>query len=269
MIKLGIVGCLGKMGTMNANEAVKDGGFVISGALEYKGHKDIGKKFGSVIGIDSLETAVTDDADLFLKNVDTIIDFTGVESSLSLLEKASILGKKYVLGTTGFSEEQRAMIKEYSSSCPVVFSSNMSLGVNVLFALTQEAAKMLGKYGYDIEIIEAHHNAKKDSPSGTAITLAEKIADVLSLDLKKKIRHGREGMVGARTENEIGMHAIRAGDIVGEHTVMFAKTGERIELTHRAQSRINFAIGAISAAKWLENKQPGLYDMFDVIGLKK
>ncbi len=220
MVKLGIVGCSGRMGMSNATLACDDENIIVSAALENKGHVNIGKKLSSIITTASVDTVITDDIDTFIKDVDVIVDFTIPNASLAVLEKASKHKKNYVLGTTGFTGEQREQIRRYSNDIAIVFSSNMSVGMNVLFKLVYEASKMLSDY--DIEIIEKHHNKKKDSPSGSAITLAENVTLALNLDLKDSIINGREGFVGERTKKEIGMHAVRGGDIVGEHTVLFA-----------------------------------------------
>ncbi len=264
MIKLGIVGSMGRMGSMNILEASKDKDFVVSAALEREGHENVGKDVASLFNINTNGVSVTDNINIFLDNCDTIIDFTIPQSSLNVLEQAVMQNKKYVLGTTGFSDEEIKLIEAYSKSMPIVFSSNMSIGMNVLFQLVYQASKMLS--GYDVEIIEKHHNKKKDSPSGSAITLAQNVADALSLDLKESLVHGRSGFVGERIEKEIGMHAVRGGDIVGEHTVLYAGEGESVELMHRATSRVNFSKGALMACKWLANKDNGLYSMKDVIG---
>ncbi len=264
MIKLGIVGCMGRMGSMNILETSKDKDFVLSSALEMQGHESIGKDISSLLNTNAKDVFVTDDVKTFLENCDTIIDFTIPPSSLNVLKEAVKQNKKYVLGTTGFSVDEIKLIEEYSKSMPILFASNMSIGMNVLFKLVYEASKMLE--GYDIEIIEKHHNKKKDSPSGSAITLAQNVANALNLDMHKSLVHGRSGFVGERTEKEIGMHAVRGGDIVGEHTVLFAGDGETVELLHRATSRGNFSKGALTASKWLADKNSGLYSMADVIG---
>ncbi len=264
MIKLGIVGCMGRMGSMNILEASKDASFEVSSALEREGHENVGKDISSLLNISTKNVLITDDIKTFLENCDTIIDFTIPPSSINVLEQAAKLNKKYVLGTTGFTTDEIKQIEEYSKSMPIVFSSNMSIGMNVLFKLVYEASKMLDSY--DIEVIEKHHNKKKDSPSGSAITLAQNVANALNLDLQESLVYGRSGFVGERTPKEIGMHAVRGGDIVGEHTVLFAGEGETVELMHRATSRVNFSKGALMASKWLADKKSGLYSMADVIG---
>jgi 4-hydroxy-tetrahydrodipicolinate reductase len=172
-----------------------------------------------------------------------------------------------VIGTTGHSDQGRAQIADVQSQIPVVLASNFSTGVNTLFWLTRKAAEILGP-GFDLEIVEMHHRLKRDAPSGTAKTLAEILASVRQEQLEKVLRHGREGIVGERTAAEIGMHSVRGGDVVGDHTVIFAGAGERVELTHKASSRETFANGALRAAQWVVRQKPGLYDMQDVLGLK-
>ncbi len=172
-----------------------------------------------------------------------------------------------VIGTTGHSDEAKAQIASFQSQIPIVLSSNFSTGVNTLFWLTRKAAEILGP-GFDLEVVEMHHRLKRDAPSGTAKTLAEILAEVRNQQLEKVVRHGRAGIVGERTATEIGLHSIRGGDVVGDHTVIFAGVGERVELTHKASSRETFANGALRAAQWVVKQSPGLYDMQDVLGLK-
>lgn len=264
MIRIGIAGARGRMGMMNIESVLNDKELTFTAALERAGHPDIGKNIGMFIGRD-IDVPVTDNADDFLSHCDVVIDFTARDASLALMAKAAAAKKAYVLGSTGFSDDDKARISELAKTMPVVFASNMSVGVNVLFALVERAAALLG--GYEVEIIEAHHNKKKDAPSGTALSLAETVAKGFSLSLKDNAVHGRSGMTGERKKNEIGIHAVRAGDIVGEHTVIFCSEGERIEVTHKAHSRKNFSLGAMQAAKWLTTKKSGLFSMRDVLGL--
>jgi len=198
---------------------------------------------------------------------DVVVDFSAHTATIGILECCAAHRKAAVIGTTGHSEAERAQIATFACQIPVVFAPNFSVGVNTLFWLTRKAAEILGPE-FDIEIIEMHHRLKKDAPSGTAKALAEILADVRGLDLKDAARHGRAGIVGERTKTEIGIHAVRGGDIVGTHTVLFAGSGERLELTHHATSRETFAHGALRAARWVVGKSPGLYDMLDVLGLR-
>ena len=202
-----------------------------------------------------------------LAKSDCLIDFTVAEASIANARLAADAGKPSVIGTTGLNEAQVALLNDCAARVPLVYAPNMSVGVNLLFKLTSEVAAILG-LDYNVEICETHHNQKKDSPSGTAVRLAERAAQALGLDYARDVAHGREGLVGARPRNQIGMYALRGGDVVGEHTVSFIGQGERIELTHKAHNRDNFARGALVAARFVMTAAPGLYDMQDVLGLK-
>lgn len=209
-----------------------------------------------------------EDLEGVIQGGDVVIDFTSHESTGPFARLCAARKKPMVIGTTGHTPAEREELKALSSQIPMVWSSNFSTGVNVLFWLTRRAAEVLGP-GYDLEIMETHHRRKKDAPSGTATTLAEILAAVRRQQLDEVLRHGREGIVGARTAAEIGMHSIRGGDVVGDHTVLFATAGERLELTHKASSRDTFALGALRAAQWVVGKKPGIYDMQEVLGLKE
>lgn len=202
-----------------------------------------------------------------LEKADIVIDFSSHLFTNELLDECLKQKKSLVIGTTGHTNEELARIRETAKTLPVVFASNYSVGVNTLFWLTRKATELLGP-DFDLEVVEMHHRMKKDSPSGTARTLVEILADVRGLEYDKDCKHGRFGDVGARTPKEIGVHAIRGGDVVGDHTVIFANVGERVELTHKASSRDTFANGSVRAAVWLAGKPAGLYDMQDVLGLK-
>ena len=215
-----------------------------------------------VVGAVDLE----DDINPVIEAADVIIDFSFHNATKTIAEKAAAERKPIVIGTTGHSEADTETIRALSKTIPMVWASNYSTGVNTLFWLTRKATEILGE-GFDLEVIEMHHRHKQDAPSGTATTLAEILADVRDLQLKEAIRHGREGIVGARTQHEIGMHSLRGGDVVGDHTVVYATQGERLELTHKASSRDTFANGALRAAKWATIQKPGLYSMQDVLGL--
>ena len=207
-----------------------------------------------------------DDLAAHIGNCDVVIDFSNPNASSELSRVCLAAKKPAVIGTTGHSNEERAAIETMAQSVPVVLSPNFSVGVNALFWLTRKAAEMLGD-DFDLEIAEIHHRLKKDAPSGTAKKLAEILCEVRGLDYGKNVAHGREGLVGERPAKEIGMHSIRGGDVVGDHTVTFAGAGERLELSHKAASRETFALGALRAAKWIVGKPPGLYSMEDVLGL--
>jgi 4-hydroxy-tetrahydrodipicolinate reductase len=208
-----------------------------------------------------------DDLRSVLAQGDVVIDFSSHSATPAIAALCAEHKKAMVIGTTGHSNEDRSQLTGFSRQVPMVLASNFSMGVNALFWLTRKAAEILGP-DYDLEIVEMHHRLKRDAPSGTAKTLAEILAEVRKEQLEKVIRHGRAGIVGERTKPEIGMHSIRGGDVVGDHTVMFAAAGERLELTHKASSRDTFANGALRAAQWVVHQKPGLYDMQDVLGLK-
>jgi 4-hydroxy-tetrahydrodipicolinate reductase len=198
---------------------------------------------------------------------DVVIDFTFHEGTVPLAQICAANRKAMVIGTTGHTEAERGELRKISQEIPVVWSANYSTGVNALFWLTRKAAEILGP-GFDVEIIEMHHRMKKDAPSGTAKTLLDVVAEARKQQAAEAVRHGREGLTGERTSTEIGMHSLRGGDVVGDHTVVFAATGERLELTHKASSRETFAAGALRAAEWVAGKAPGIYDMQDVLGLR-
>jgi len=208
-----------------------------------------------------------DDLAQVIGQADVVIDFSFHSATLGIAELCARHKKAVVIGTTGHSADEKAKIVALQTQIPMVMATNFSTGVNTLFWLTRKAAEILGP-DFDLEVLEMHHRLKKDAPSGTATTLLEILAEVRQLQLAEALRHGRHGIVGERTRNEIGIHAIRGGDVVGDHTVIFANVGERVELTHKASSRDTFANGALRAAQWLVQQKPGLYDMQDVLGLK-
>jgi 4-hydroxy-tetrahydrodipicolinate reductase len=244
MTRIIITGSKGRMGRALLGCAAAHPG------LEVAGQIDAGDDLASVIG-----------------RADVVIDFSSHAATPALAAVCAANNKAMVIGTTGHSDQARAEIIAFQAKIPIVLASNFSTGVNTLFWLTRKAAEILGP-GFDLEVVEMHHRLKKDAPSGTAATLAEILADVRNLQRKEALRHGREGIVGARTSSEIGMHSIRGGDVIGDHTVIFATNGERLELTHKASSRDTFANGALRAAQWVTSQKPGLYDMQDVLGLK-
>lgn len=209
---------------------------------------------------------VGDDLKSVIDGCDVVIDFSFHNATAEVAQLCAERGKALVIGTTGHSEAESAAIKEATKRVPTVWASNYSTGVNALFWLTRKAAEILGP-DFDLEVVEMHHRLKKDAPSGTAATLAEILGEVRGLQLKEALRHGREGIVGERTKKEIGMHSMRGGDVVGDHTVVYANVGERLELTHKASSRDTFANGALRAAGWVVKQKAGLYSMQDVLGL--
>ena len=257
-MKVAIAGAGGRMGHALIDAVLMDCGSELAVALDAAGSPALGQAAGGVkVG-----------ADLgALAGADVLIDFTRPEGTLAHLEACQKHGKAMVIGTTGFSDAQKARIAEGARRLPIVLSPNFAIGVNVVFRLAQTAAAALGD-AYDVEIVEAHHRHKVDAPSGTALKLGELVATALGRDIRKVATHGRVGDTGERPARAIGIHAIRGGDIVGEHTVIFAGSGERVEIAVRSQSRLTYAAGALRAAKWLQGRPPGLYDMFDVLGLK-
>ena len=257
-MKVAIAGAGGRMGRTLIEGVLADRELTLAVALEAPGAAAIGQAAGAL--------RIT--ADLAaLAAADVLVDFTRPEGTLAHLEACLKQNRRMVIGTTGFSEAQSARIAEAARRIPIVLSPNFAIGVNVVFRLAQTAARALGD-AYDVEIVEAHHRHKVDAPSGTALKLGELVAQALGRDLGKVATHGRHGDTGERPARAIGFHAIRGGEIVGEHTVLFAGPGERVEVTVRSQSRTTYASGAIRAAKWLAGQGPGLYDMFDVLGLK-
>jgi len=267
MIRIAVAGAAGRMGSRIAALSREYEGLQLTGAFERKGHKDIGKDIGPLIGIGDTRVLLADGLESVIDTVDLIISFTTVEASREHLRLASGKGKAIVIGTTGFTKNDIKEMTGLTRTIPCVMASNMSTGVNLLLKVLQDIARVLGE-GYDIEIIEAHHRMKKDAPSGTALKMAQVIADAVHRNLDEVAVYARKGITGGRKPKEIGIQTIRAGDIVGEHTVIFGGLGERIEIVHKASSRDTFARGALRAAQWLHGKPAGLYDMQDVLGLK-
>jgi 4-hydroxy-tetrahydrodipicolinate reductase len=267
MIKIGVAGAAGKMGSRITALCSEYEGLQLAGACERTGHKDIGKDIGPLVGIGETGVRLQDRMEKVMDEVDIVIDFTSVESTKKNLELAARKGKAMIIGTTGLSKDDMKEIGPMLNKIPCVMASNMSLGVNLLLKVLQDVARVLGD-DYDIEIIEAHHRLKKDAPSGTALKMAQVIADAVNRNLDEVGVYARHGIIGQRTKKEIGIQTVRAGDIVGEHTVLFGGLGERIEITHKASSRDTFARGALKAALWLAGKPTGLYDMQDVLNLK-
>ena len=267
MIRVAVTGAAGRMGGRIITLITEAEGLEVAGAVEMCGHARLGDDAGYIAGCGDLGVVITDSLEEALSHADVLIDFTWPEVTLANAEVCAKLGKAMVVGTTGLNQEQRDVIARVAESAPVVFAPNMSVGVNVCFKLLKDMAKTLGE-GFDVEIVELHHNKKKDSPSGTAVRMGEIVADALDRDYNQVANYHREGMCGERSQEEIGMQTVRGGDIIGEHTVYFIGMGERIELTHRAMNRDMFARGAVRAAGWLGGKSAGLYDMQDVLGLK-
>lgn len=266
MTKICMAGACGRMGRRILELAAAEDGIAIGGAFDLPANTGTTIIAGAESG-KPVAVTVGSDAAAELAKSDVLIDFTAAEACLANVKAAVAAGKACVVGTTGLTPAQQDELRAAAAKVPVVFAPNMSVGVNLLFKLTKDVAKILG-LDYNVEIVEIHHNLKKDSPSGTAVRLAERAAEGLGLDYHTQTAHGREGLVGERPRAEIGMHAVRGGDVVGEHTVSFIGKGERIELIHKAHSRDNFARGALVAARFAATAAPGLYDMQDVLGLK-
>ncbi len=267
MVKTIVVGAGGRMGRRIVHTILHSSDILLAGAVEKEGHPAVGRDVGEWVGETKIGMAVESDLRRVVDRGEVIVDFTVPEVSLKSLEMGVQGSLAVVIGTTGFSPDQMEQIRTLGSRTRCVMAPNMSVGVNVMFKIVEEVARVLGE-AYDIEIIEAHHRLKKDAPSGTAMRLGEVIAAALGRDLEDVGVWSRKGLVGERTPTEIGMAVIRGGDIVGEHTVMFGGIGERLEITHRAHSRDNFAQGAVKAALWVVRQRDGLYDMQDVLGLR-
>lgn len=268
MTKVAIAGAAGRMGR-NLIEACRQTETVeIVAAIERAGSPAIGRDAGELVGMGNLGVSVAGGLEAITRDFDVLIDFTRPEASLVNLVSCRHAGKPMVIGTTGFTPPQREQIAAGASDIAIVFAPNMSVGVNLCFKLLEMAARVLGDEA-DIEIIEAHHRHKVDAPSGTALRMGEVVANALGRDLQDCAVYGRGlGIAGERHKGTIGFETIRAGDIVGEHTVMFAGLGERVEISHKATSRLTFAQGALRAASWLVGQDKGLYDMQDVLGLR-
>ncbi|MGO4998290.1 4-hydroxy-tetrahydrodipicolinate reductase [Oceanisphaera sp. W20_SRM_FM3] len=266
-VRIAVAGCNGRMGKVLIESVSQTAGVVLTAAIEHAGSSVLGADAGELANVGRLGVLVSADLAGVIDNVDVIIDFTRPDVTLANIALAQLHGKRLVIGTTGFDEAEKAQIQAAISNTGIVMASNFSVGVNLVFKLLEQAAKVMGDYT-DIEIIEAHHRHKVDAPSGTALSMGEVIANTLGRDLKTCAVYGREGITGERDPNTIGFATVRAGDIVGEHTVMFADIGERVEITHKASNRLTFANGAVRAAAWVAHKDSGLYDMQDVLGLK-
>lgn len=267
MIRIGVAGAAGKMGARIAALTGEYEGLKLAGGFERSGHAGIGKDLGTVAGLGETGILLADGLAAIIHDIDLVVDFTAIESTKENLKLAAAHGKAMVIGTTGFSKEDLKEMTPFLSAIPCVMASNMSLGVNLLLKVLRDVAGVLGD-DYDIEIVEAHHRLKKDAPSGTALRMAEVLAKAVDRNLDEVGVYARHGIIGARTKKEIGIQTVRAGDIVGEHTVIFGGLGERIEITHKASSRDTFARGALRAALWLAGRPAGLYDMPDVLGLR-
>ena len=267
MIRIAVVGAGGRMGKTLIEAVTQADGVSLGAATERPGSSLLGADAGELAGVGRLEVPLVESLEQVTAQFDVVIDFTSPAATLQHLATCLDHGKRIVIGTTGLDEDQKSALARAAEQIGVVFAPNMSVGVNLCFKLLDLAARVLGN-GVDIEVIEAHHRHKVDAPSGTALRMGEVVADALGRDLAECAVYGREGQTGERDRTTIGFETIRAGDIVGEHTVMFAAPGERVEITHKASSRMTFASGAVRAAGWISERDRGLFDMQDVLGLR-
>lgn len=265
-VRVAIAGAGGRMGRQLIQAALQMDGVILGAALERTGSSLVGSDAGELAGVAKTGVVVSDNLDAVVNDFDVFIDFTRPEGTLDHLAFCRQHGKGMVIGTTGFDDAGKQAITDASADVPIVFAANFSVGVNVMLKLLEKAAKVMGDYT-DIEIIEAHHRHKVDAPSGTALAMGEAIAHAMDKDLKECAVYSREGYTGERVPGTIGFATVRAGDIIGEHTAMFADIGERIEISHKASSRMTFANGAVRSALWLSSMKSGLYDMRDVLDL--
>jgi 4-hydroxy-tetrahydrodipicolinate reductase len=260
------MGAAGRMGKTLIEAVQQADGAQLSAAIDRADSSLVGVDVGELVAQGKIGVNLSGDLNAVLDQFDVLIDFTHPSVTLKNLEICRAAGKAMIIGTTGFSPQEKQLLAEAGKQIPIVFAANFSVGVNLCLKLLDTAARVLGD-DVDIEIIEAHHRHKVDAPSGTALRMGEVVANALGRDLQKVAVYGREGQTGARERETIGFATVRAGDVVGDHTVLFAADGERVEITHKASSRMTFAKGAVRAALWLQGRQPGLYDMQDVLGL--
>ncbi len=267
MLNIAVTGAAGRMGRSLITACEQSDSCRLGAATEHAGNSLLGSDAGELAGLGKRDVQLVDDLTRVSADFDTLIDFTRPEATLAHLAICVAAKKSIIIGTTGFSDDQKQQIQNAAKSIPIVFAPNMSVGVNLCFKLLDMAARVLGDE-VDIEVIEAHHRHKIDAPSGTAMRMGEVVAQALGRDLGACAVYGREGITGPRERKTIGFETIRAGDIVGDHTVLFAGEGERVEISHKASSRMTFANGALRAAQWLKNQPAGLYDMQDVLNLR-
>lgn len=267
MQRIAVMGAAGRMGKILIEAVQQAEGAVLKAAIDRPDSSLIGADAGELAGLGKIGVKLVGDLASAVADFDVLIDFTHPSVTLKNLEVCRQAGKAMVIGTTGFSPEEKQLLNEAAKQIPIVFAANYSVGVNLCLKLLDTAARVLGD-DVDIEIIEAHHRHKVDAPSGTALRMGEVVANALGRDLQKVAVYGREGQTGARERETIGFATVRAGDVVGDHTVLFAADGERVEITHKASSRMTFAKGAVRSALWLQGRDAALYDMQDVLGLK-
>ena len=266
MQRIAVMGAAGRMGKTLIEAVSQAEGAQLSAAIDRADSSLIGADAGELVGLGKVGVTLAGDLSAVIDDFDVLIDFTHPSVTLKNLEVCRQAGKAMVIGTTGFTPEEKQQLSEAAKQIPIVFAANFSVGVNLCLKLLDTAARVLGD-DVDIEIIEAHHRHKVDAPSGTALRMGEVVADALGRDLQKVAVYGREGQTGARERETIGFATVRAGDVVGDHTVLFAADGERVEITHKASSRMTFAKGAVRSALWLQGRDAALYDMQDVLGL--
>lgn len=266
-IKIAVTGAAGRMGKMLIEAVNLNPEAELGAAIERPGSSVIGADAGEVAGLGKNGVAIVDDLAAAANDFDVLIDFTAPAATVANARFCAQNGKQIIIGTTGCTEQDKAAIAAAGNETAVCMATNFSTGVNLCFKLLKEAAAILGD-DYDVEIVEAHHRHKVDSPSGTALSMGEAVAEGLGRNLKEVAIYGREGQVGARPDKEIGFATVRGGDVVGDHTVMFLADGERVEITHKASSRMSFARGAVRAAVWASTQSAGLFDMQDVLGFK-
>ena len=268
MVRIAVTGAAGRMGKTLIEAIQTAEGLTLAAAIEHSGSSLLGVDAGELAGVGKLNVTVVDSLEKVKDDFDLLIDFTRPEVTMENVAFCAEHGKKMVIGTTGLCAEQKQVLENAARNTAIMFASNMSVGVNLCFKLLDVAARVLGD-DVDIEIIEAHHRHKVDAPSGTALSMGEVVANALGRDLEACAVYGREGITGPRDRQTIGFETIRAGDIVGDHTVLFAAEGERVEITHKASNRMTFAGGAVRASRWLSDKNKGLFDMQDVLGFRE
>lgn len=268
-MKIGILGCAGRMGRALLREVLENEGCTLAGGTEMSGHPALGQDLGALAGADDIGLLANEDVGALIATADVVIEFSSIEATLRHVAMSAEQGTAHVIGTTGLDAAAARAVTEAATKTPVVWAANMSLGVNLLLGLTEQVAKSLGPEAFDIEIVETHHRHKIDAPSGTALALGEAAARGRGVPLADVADRGRDGVTGARKTGAIGFAALRGGDVVGDHSVVFAGLGERIELTHKAADRQIYARGALHAARWLKGRPTGLYDMTHVLGVAR
>lgn len=266
-MRIGVLGCAGRMGRAVVGEVLAAEGCTLAGGIDQGDHPARGQDLGTLAGMDPAGVTVSDDAAALIEASDVVIEFSAPDATAAHVALAAKHGTAHVIGTTGLSAAQEQAIRDAARRTAIMRAANMSLGINLLLGLTEQVARALGPDAFDIEILEMHHKHKVDAPSGTALALGQAAARGRGVDLAAAADRGRDGLTGARKPGAIGFAALRGGDVVGDHVVIFAGTGERIELTHRATDRRIYARGALAAARWLHGRPPGMYGMADVLGL--